>query len=450
MFKKYTFIAYLFSLFFVTLNYSLAEENTHVTAIKKAQNSVVSIYVYPNDSVDMEANYSKQKISLGSGVVFEKSGYIVTNNHVTKEREKVLVEFLDGSVYVANVVERNSIADLVLLLIQGADRPFQSISIADSDSLELGEQVIAIGNPFGIGISASSGIVSAITPRTSGLITSYVGTLVQTDAATNPGNSGGPLVNIKGELIGINNSIFSRKGEFNGISLAIPSNVAALFFKKAVQGDSLRNMWIGASVLGLDQLMVEELQLNSTQGVIVSDVYEQGPASKAKLRKGDVILSINGNKIKNQEHFVYLVASLDGNVAYDLTFYRQGKVYRTKIALELPPENPIRNLSPIPFVAGLTIANSSPATAIEISYSYRKKGIVVYEVATRSSPYKLGIRSGDFVSSINGKKVKTVSEFLNYFKQNIVNVDSGAPLVNSFTIGFLRGNDEYEITFEVK
>ncbi len=424
--------------------------NNYVTAIKKAQDSVVSIYVYQNDSVDIEKNYSNPKLALGSGIVFDSKGYIVTNNHVVKDRRQVLVEFVDGSVYIADVVERNSIADLVMLLIQDSKKSFKPIALADSDKLELGEQVVAIGNPFGIGLSASSGIVSAITPRTSGLITSYVGTLVQTDAATNPGNSGGPLINLRGELIGINNSIFSKKGEFNGISLAIPSNVAEIFYKKAIEGRSLRSSWIGATVLGIDQVMADALGLSNTKGVVVADTYQTGPASKAKLRKGDVILSINNIEVKNHEHFVYIITSLNEGQEYEVVFFRRDKRFLTKLSLETPPEDPIRNLANIPYVRGMVIANSSPAVAIELSYPYNKKGVVIYDVATRSLPHKLGIKAGDFVVSIDGKKVSTVSEVMDYFAQNILNVNSGAPLKSSFSVVLTRGVDEYEVTFDVK
>ncbi len=424
--------------------------NNYVTAIKKAQDSVVSIYVYQNDSVDIEQNYSNPKLALGSGIVFDPKGYIVTNNHVVKDRKQVLVEFLDGSVYIADVVERNSIADLVMLRVQENKKTFKAIVIADSDKLELGEQVVAIGNPFGIGLSASSGIVSAITPRTSGLITSYVGTLVQTDAATNPGNSGGPLINLRGELIGINNSIFSKKGEFNGISLAIPSNVAEIFYKKAMQGRALRSSWIGATVLGIDQVMADALGLSNTRGVVVADVYPQGPASISKLRKGDVILSINNTEVRNHEHFVYIITSLNEAQEYEVVFFRRDKKFLTKISLEAPPEDPIRNLASIPYVNGMVIANSSPAVAIELSYPYSKKGVVVYDVATRSLPHKLGIKAGDFIVSIDGKKVFSVSQVMDYFAQNVINLNSGTPLKSSFSVVLVRGVDEYEVTFETK
>ena len=242
--------------------------------------------------------------SLGSGVIVKPDGVIVTSHHVIKDAEEINVVLADKREFSATVIARDPQSDLAFLRIKASDLPY--LEMRDSDSLEVGDMVLAIGNPFGVGQTVTSGIISALARKAAGV--SDYQFFIQTDAAINPGNSGGALVDMSGKLIGINTAIYSKSGGYQGIGFAIPSNmITSLLGSKLEKGRVVRP-WIGLSVQPVTVEMAESLGLKSPRGVIVKRVVEGSPAEKSGLKGGDVVLSVNGTYISSDQDMIYRVA----------------------------------------------------------------------------------------------------------------------------------------------
>jgi Do/DeqQ family serine protease len=347
--------------------------------------------------------------SLGSGVIVRKEGVIVTNAHVIKGADQITVVTADRREYEAEVLLRDPRTDLAVLRLK-ADKRFPAVDFGDADELEVGDLVLAVGNPFGVGQTVTSGIVSAVARTTVG-ITDFR-SFIQTDAAINPGNSGGALVTVDGRLVGINTAIYSKSGGSVGIGFAIPSNMVQAVLNSALTGAPLLRPWIGASGQDVDSDIAGSLGLKQIAGVLVRKVNKDGPAQKAGIKRGDVIAAVDGKTILTAQALRYRLALLKIGGKAKLTVIRDGKSIDLEIDLVAPPEEPPRNLTTVagysPF-SGATIANLSPRLTDEIGFQGPESGVVIMNIERGSPAHRLRMARGDLIVSVNGVAITRVS-----------------------------------------
>ena len=346
--------------------------------------------------------------SLGSGVIVDPSGLIVTNNHVIEDGDEVKVALSDRRELECDVVLKDEQLDLAVLKVRNPKEALPTLPLADSDQLQVGDLVLAIGNPFGVGQTVTQGIVSALARSQVGI--SDYQFFIQTDAAINPGNSGGALVDIDGKLVGINTAIFSRGGGSNGIGFAIPSNMVKVFVDSARRGGSAVELpWIGAELQPVTSDIAESLGLDRPSGVLITSILRKSPAEAAGLDAGDLVVAVDGIEVSDPRVFNYRLATKGvGNVA-KLTVNRAGKLIEVPVKLMTAPETTPRDTVTIdarsPF-QGATVANVSPAVAAEIGLSYRgQTGVVITAVASGSPSDRIGLQKGDIILSVNGNDI---------------------------------------------
>ncbi|MBL4613330.1 MAG: DegQ family serine endoprotease [Magnetovibrio sp.] len=362
------------------------------------------------DSVQRQMRGPKRKVqnSLGSGVIIAADGLVVTNNHVLEGAEEIKVVLNDRREFSAKILgtdERTDIAVLQLNL-NGEKLPF--LRLSDSDKVQIGDLVLAIGNPFGVGQTVTSGIVSALA-RTSSV--SDLSSFIQTDAAINPGNSGGALVDLNGSLIGVNTAIYSKTGASNGIGFAIPSNmVDRVVSSLIVSGDVVRP-WLGAKGQGVTADIAESLGMARPYGVMITSIYDGGPAQRGGLKVGDVVLSIDGKEVRDAQDLRYRIATLAVGGSMRVKVMRRGGSLGLDLALAPPPENPKRNETLLrgrhPF-QGAVVANLSPKLADELSLVHEKVGVIVMALDRKGSAARLGFERGDIVLKLNGVAIQSV------------------------------------------
>lgn len=358
----------------------------------------------------------KQK-SLGSGVIVSRSGVILTNNHVIENMDEVKVALADGREFECEIVLRDAKSDLAVLKINDKVE-LDPIEIGDSDGVEVGDLVLAIGNPFGVGQTVTSGIVSAVS-RSLGGINDY-GYFIQTDAAINPGNSGGALIDMSGRLIGINTAIYSRSGGSVGLGYAIPSNMTRVVLRSARTGDTVVRPWLGADFQAVNSEIADSLGLDRPAGAIVTSVVEGGPAARVGLKPGDIVLDINGQSVDNADNLGYRLDTVGVGTTAEFLIYSRGRRRTVEIALEAPPETVPRDETDLPgnsALGGARIANLSPAVAIEAGLSADKSGVVVLGVVRNSPAAANGMRPGDIIREINGDEVSTAAEVAEQVRQ---------------------------------
>jgi Do/DeqQ family serine protease len=345
--------------------------------------------------------------SLGSGVIVDTAGFVVTNNHVIEGATEVKVALADKREFEAEIVLKETRTDLAVLKIKEGRERFPALEFGNSDELQVGDLVLAIGNPFAVGQTVTHGIVSALA-RTQVGITDYQ-FFIQTDAAINPGNSGGALVDLTGKLVGINTAIYSRSGGSQGIGFAIPSNMVRVVVASAKSGGSVvRRPWLGAKLQAVNAEIAESLGLRRPAGALVASVGHGSPAARAGLKTGDLIVAVDGQTIDDPEAFGYRFATKPLGGSAQVGVLRGGKETRLSIALETAPENPprdtvrIRARSPL---GGATVANLSPAVAEEMRVDSNLQGVVITAVDEGTAAQAVGLRAGDIVLEINGEKV---------------------------------------------
>lgn len=351
--------------------------------------------------------------TLGSGVLVRADGIIVTNNHVIENTTGIRVVLNDRREFDAEVLLADPRTDLAVLKIDTNGVPLPVLEFADSDSVEVGDIVLAIGNPFGVGQTVTSGIVSA-TARTQGGVSDYQ-FFIQTDAAINPGNSGGALVGVDGRLVGVNTAIFSRSGGSIGIGFAIPANMVRQVVETASSGGVLVRPWLGASGQPVTQDISRNLGLERPQGVLVSNVYPGGPADQAGLRIGDVILKVGDREVADGESLRYRIATGKVGGQVKIEIWRDGAVKNLTMALKPAPETPPRKLTQLKGnqpLTGVMVANLSPAFAEELSLSPGLVGVIVTEMPARSPAARIGVQPGDIILAIGGEKVQVVDDLV--------------------------------------
>ncbi|MDN2567446.1 DegQ family serine endoprotease [Aquibium sp. A9E412] len=343
--------------------------------------------------------------SLGSGVLVDASGIVVTNNHVIRGADAVKVAMSDGREYESEVLLKDESLDLAVLRI-AADEPFPAVAIGDSDALEVGDLVLAIGNPFGVGQTTTSGIVSGLARSHIGI--SDFGFFIQTDAAINPGNSGGALIDMKGRLIGINTAIFSRSGGSIGIGFAIPSNMVRAVVDAAKNGaERFERPYFGAFFDPVTADVAEALGMARPGGAIVTEVTADSPAARAGLAAGDVIVALNGAAIEHPDALEYRLATQPIGTNAAVRILRRGEDRTLDVRLERAPGGQGRELvieGGSPF-AGARVAALSPRLAQRLRLPGNARGVAVVEVERGSPAGRLGLRPRDIVREVNGETI---------------------------------------------
>jgi Do/DeqQ family serine protease len=355
--------------------------------------------------------------SLGSGVIVDPSGMIVTNFHVIAQADQVKVALADKRELPATIILKDERSDLAVLKIDAGDKPLPSIEFADSDAVEVGDLVLAIGDPFGVGQTVTSGIVSAFAHVPGGPSEDQY--FIQTDAAINPGNSGGALVDVHGRLIGINRMIVSPSGGSTGIGFAIPSNLVRVVARAAQDGGKATRPWLGATLQNVTSEIADGLGIGEPRGALVANVEKESPAAKAGLTTGDLILQIDGIDIDDVGGLNYRLATKGIGGTAKLGILRNGHPYQATLALQGAPETVPRDKRTIegdsPF-SGLTVLNLSPAVAEELSFGGDPTGVIVSDVADGSIADNAGFKRGDVIAEVNGvaidstKRLATVAD----------------------------------------
>jgi Do/DeqQ family serine protease len=349
--------------------------------------------------------------ALGSGVLVDPSGLVVTNFHVVENATEVRVALGDRREFEAEIVLRDPCTDLAVLRLKGGDN-FPTLEMGDSDALEVGDFVIAIGDPFGVGQTVTQGIVSALARTQIGA--SDYGFFIQTDAAINPGNSGGALVDLDGRLIGINSMIYSRSGGSMGLGFAIPVNMVKGVVSAALHGgSSVKRAWLGATLQDVSKDIAETLGLDRATGAVVVEVTDAGPAAAAGLKRGDVIAAIDNQVVDDAESvgFRLGVKPLGGTAR--LSVLRDGKTLDLPLKLISAPETPARDALTIhsrsPF-EGALVMNLSPAVSEELSLDGAHQGVVVASVGENTTAAQVGVQKGDVVVAVNGAAIGTTRD----------------------------------------
>lgn len=350
--------------------------------------------------------------SLGSGVIVSPDGVIVTNTHVVKARgeTEIRVALSDKREFDAKVIAQDDKTDIAVLRIENGDGKFPYLEFEDSDSLEVGDLVLAIGNPFGVGQTVTSGIVSALARSDVGSSESQI--FIQTDAAINPGNSGGALVDMSGRVVGINTMIYSKTGGSVGIGFAIPSNLVRVYADSAVSGRKVERPWLGAKLEPVNRDIAEGLGLDRITGAVVTRISNGGPAARAGLQPGDVIMRVDGIEATDPRAVYYRLTTKGVGQSAKLTLLRKGRPLDVDIALLAPPrggKDDVRNLSGRHPLDGARVSNILPALADEMGLD-ETEGVVILSVRNGSIAQGLGFRKGDIVVEVGGKKIADVSE----------------------------------------
>ncbi len=347
--------------------------------------------------------------SLGSGVIVRGNGVIVTNAHVVKGADELKVVLNDRREFSAEVIAQDEETDLAVLRIDTEGEIMPSLRVGADTEPEIGDIVLAIGNPFGVGQTVTSGIISAL-GRTN---VSDISSAIQTDAAVNPGNSGGALVNLQGELIGVNTAIFSRSGGSNGIGFAIPSELVDRAIESALSEGRIVRPWIGARTNSVDATMAAALGLDRAKGAVINELLQGGPAEKAGLDKGDVILSVNGTDINDDSGLRFKLATLKPRETVDVDYIRDGRNRTARVRVDTPQESPARDerdLEGVHPFNGAVIVNISPALGEELGFDPYLEGVMILKVRRGSAANYNRLRPGDLVLNVNDTKITSARQ----------------------------------------
>ena len=349
--------------------------------------------------------------SLGSGVMVDPSGLVVTNVHVIEGADQVKVSLADKREFEAEIVLKDSRSDLAVLRLKGVHEKFPTLDFANSDELMVGDVVLAIGNPFGVGQTVTHGIISALA-RTQVGITDYQ-FFIQTDAPINPGNSGGALVDMTGHLAGINTAIYSRSGGSQGIGFAIPANMVRVVVASAKSGvKAVKRPWLGARLQAVTPEIAESLALKLPSGALVASVVAGSPAARAGLKSSDLIVAVDGQEVEDPNAFDYRFATRPLGGTAEIAVQRAGKPVKLTVPLETAPDggrDEIVLTSRSPF-QGAKVANISPAVADEMHLDADTEGVVVTEIGDDTTAANVGFQKGDIILAVNSQKIGKTSD----------------------------------------
>jgi len=350
--------------------------------------------------------------SLGSGVIVAPEGVVVTNTHVVKigGAAEIRIALADRREFDAKVVQLDDKSDIAVLRIEGGEGRFPYLEFENSDAVEVGDMVLAIGNPFGVGQTVTSGIISALGRTEVGNSDAQV--FIQTDAAINPGNSGGALVDMAARVVGINTAIFSRSGGSHGVGFAVPSNMVRLVVDSAIAGHKLERPWLGAKLDTMTREMAEAMGIARVAGAIVTRVYDIGSAAQAGLQAGDVIVAVDGYEVADARAILYRLTTRGVGNRCRLDIVRKGRQLALEVALRAAPQagkDDVRNLSGAHPFDGARVSNILPAVADELGLE-DQEGVVILQVRPDSKAARIGFQAGDIIQQVGRKKIDTVGE----------------------------------------
>jgi serine protease Do len=437
------------------------EGNSFAPIVKKVAPSVVKIFVtmkgannpFANSDMDffrrffggeqlnpMNPGRAPLEHGLGSGVIVSPDGYILTNNHVVNNATEIQVALSDGRQFTAKVIGSDPQTDVALIHINADNLP--ALTLADSDKIEVGDVVLAIGNPFGIGQTVTKGIVSAKDRTTSGDMDED---FIQTDAAINPGNSGGALVDTEGRLIGINSAILTHSGGNQGIGFAVPSNLCRWVMDSLVKNGRVERGFLGVMIQNLTPDLATAFKLNNTNGALVGDVTSGSPADKAGLKSGDVITQLNGQPIEDASQLKLRVAETPPDSKVQLTVNRNGESKTFDVTLGNLPENKVAKTdeesgtSQKEALAGVGVADLDQNTRAELDIPSQVQGAVITQVAPDSAAYQAGLRPGDVITELNRKPVKNAQDAI---------ADTEKPVGNQTLVKVWTKNGSHYLTVD--
>lgn len=344
--------------------------------------------------------------SLGSGFIIDKEGFILTNNHVVEKADEIKVKLSDEREFPAKIIGRDVKTDLALIKIE-TEQSLSSLPLGDSDSLEVGDWVVAIGNPFGLGQTVTAGIVSA---KYRHIGTGAYDNFIQTDASINPGNSGGPLLNRAGEVVGINSAIYSQSGGSIGIGFAIPVNMAKDLLPQLKKGKVTRG-WLGVVVQKITPELREKLNLKDERGALVADVTPGSPAEKAGIKRGDVIVTFDGKDIKDTNELPYAVASTPVGKSANVEVIRKGQKKSLQVKVgEMKEQREAQDSSQPRPTLGMTVEEITPELAKTLGLA-ESSGLVIVQVAENSPASEAGLMQGDVLLEIDQEPVRDSQSF---------------------------------------
>jgi len=381
---------------------------------------------------DEQQQEFKQR-SLGSGFIIDKDGYIVTNNHVIADADEIKVKLNSGKEYDAKIIGRDPSTDIALIKIK-ADSNYSVVNLGDSDALKVGEWVVAIGSPFGLEHTVTAGIVSA-KGRVIG--SGPYDDFIQTDASINPGNSGGPLLNMKGNVVGINTAIIASG---QGIGFAVPVNMAKGVIKQLKEEGEVTRGWLGVGIQDINDEMAEYYGVKDKKGVMVSEVFPGDPADKAGIRTKDIILEVNGQKIETSRELTRIIAGFHVGEVVKITVFRDGKekTLTVKIAKREETERVSRGIPGIPHkeqdVFGIGVSNLTPEIAHRLNLR-ETQGVVVTGVQPKSQGEDKGIKTRDIIKEINHQPINTVDEYMDAI-QKVKKGDTVSMFIKRANSGF--------------
>ena len=375
---------------------------------------------------DFDQNRGPQKrrsTALGSGFVIKDNGTVITNNHVIQNAEGILVKFTDGKEYEAKLIGTDPVSDIAVLKIQ-SNKKFPAVKFADSDKAKVGDWVLAIGNPFGLGGTVTQGIISAINRD---INMGRYDNFIQTDASINQGNSGGPLFNMDGEVIGINTAIFSNSGGSVGIGFAIPANFAKNVIDQLIQYGETKRGWLGVRIQTVTKEIADSLGLNETIGALVTDVNKNSPADKAGLQQGDIITEFNGQKVKTMRDLPRLVGEAEVGKPAKLKIWRKKRFITKTVVLgrledtaefkkqKTPTKPQEQKLSSL----GIDIRNINDNDAKNRSKLRNKSGVIIKKIDPNGPMSLLAVRPGDAIVALQNTSIKNVRDFEKKLKKQI-------------------------------
>jgi serine protease Do len=360
-------------------------------------------------------DYKRKTTSLGSGFVISEDGYIITNNHVIDGADKIEVAFNNKEKYEAKIIGTDPDSDVAVLKIKSDKKTFPYLSLGNSDSIKVGQWAIAIGNPFGLNNTMTAGIISA--KGRSGMGIENYEDFIQTDASINPGNSGGPLVDINGDVIGINTAILSKSGGNVGIGFAIPINMAKTITNSIIENGEFERGWLGVQIQDLDHKMAGQFGLDKAKGVLITQIFKDSPASKAGIQIGDVILEVDYQKVSDVFKFKNLIGNKEPNSNIRIKLIRNKKEQILSVKLGKRSESSTIEKNEDINILGMHLKNLDNTLKEKFGYEDIKNGVVILEVDYNSEAYSYGIRPGSVILQVNHKKVNNAKTILDIYNK---------------------------------
>lgn len=363
---------------------------------------------------------------LGSGVIVSPDGYIITNYHVVKDADEIKIQLVNEEEYIAELIGYDSKSDIAILKVSGKQFPYAKLG--DSNKLEIGEWILAIGNPFGLSYTVTSGIVSAISR--SGIGVADYEDFIQTDAPINRGNSGGPMINLNGHVVGINTAIYSQTGGNLGIGFAVPINMVKRIMVDLIEKGKVVRGWLGVYIQDIDSEMAKQFNLESTQGVLLSQISKNSPAEKAGLQRGDVIIEFDGTRITNTSQLRNVVAGTSIGKPVNVVIIRNGRQQNVEVTISAQPEDMELAMRqgidretekdvPIEIEEfGMSVKQLTKSLAQQYNYPEDEKGVIITNIERNSLAQVGGLREGDIIMEVNRQSVATISELRTRLKES--------------------------------